>query len=195
MTRSRRSRRCAERGRPTRASTLGAQVPRAGGRRWRHGREGTGLRRRLTSVRAADPRCRARAVAGQQRPRRRRHPRGPRERTGSGPAPLPAHASRSERAPDPAADLDRSRAGRPVGEGRDQPRRRDLRLDARLRARSDGNWASEPDAFETRKRWARAIGSSLRARRAARSRPITFPDVDPPIRSNRGRRSRCSTAG
>lgn len=97
---------------------------------------------------------------------------------GSGPAPFPAHTSRAERLRIPSGswtdlgpdDMWAKAAIDHVAGAYDWMR--DVAPDR------DGNWRFRPDAFETRKLWARAMVRAF----AADAQPdpsITFPDLDP----------------
>lgn len=96
---------------------------------------------------------------------------------GSGPAPLPAHASRSEQLRIPTQtwtdlgpdDMWAKAAINHVAGTYDWMR--DIGPDR------DGNWSFKPDAFETRKRWARALVRAF-APDAQPDPSVTFPDLD-----------------
>ena len=97
---------------------------------------------------------------------------------GSGPAPFPVHVSRSERALIPTSSW--------VDLGPDDQWAKNA-IDhvagtndwmSDFPADENGNWRFRPDAFETRKRWARAIVRAF----APDDQPdpsITFTDLDP----------------
>ena len=172
-----------------------AQVSGRGSRLQEHGRKGTGASPSTDIRRPADPPCHPGAVV------RRRHRPGDatlvdrRERR--------AAARRRSRltSPGPSApwiptaswtDLG---SGRPVGERRDRPRRRNLRLDARRPAGSrTGTGGSDPTPSRRANGGrGRSCGRSLLTR--SRIRPSRSRTSIHPTRSIGGRRSRCSTAG
>ena len=96
---------------------------------------------------------------------------------GSGPAPLPAYVSRSERLRIPSEtwtdlgpdDMWAKAAINHVAGTYDWMR--DVAPD------HNGNWSFKPDAFETRKRWARALVRAF-APDAQPDTSVTFPDLD-----------------
>ena len=96
---------------------------------------------------------------------------------GSGPAAFPAHASRSERLRIPSetwTDLgpdDRWAKAAIDHVAGTYDWMRDIAPDR------DGNWSFRPDAFETRKRWARALVRAF-ARDTEPDPSVTFSDLD-----------------